>query len=165
MHDIKYRDGEKNPSRDFKGSARFQHPRIPIRGFWNAVCLSCECMYEYVRLAGAERLDGLYSYTRIPTALCITGRCPVNTNIPASKIGVLQIGPVKQNGDVLENGFNNFFYISVICGDHRPKYRRTDGTFRKITTNSGGPDGYATHTCPPITTSTTTTTTILLPVS
>jgi hypothetical protein len=32
----------------------------------------------------------------------------MNMNILASKVGALQMGPKKQNGDFLENGSNDF---------------------------------------------------------
>jgi hypothetical protein len=41
----------------------------------------------------------------------------MNLNIPAPKSGVLQIGPKIRNGDFLENGSNDFDYISLIYGD------------------------------------------------
>jgi hypothetical protein len=42
-------------------------------------------------------------------------------NITAPKIRALQMGPKTQNGDFLENGFNDFDLISVSCGDHLPQ--------------------------------------------
>jgi hypothetical protein len=36
------------------------------------------------------------------------GRCPVNLNVPASKIGALQIGSRGQNNDFLEDGSYGF---------------------------------------------------------
>jgi hypothetical protein len=38
----------------------------------------------------------------------IIGRCPVNLNIRARKIGALQMGPKTQNGDFLENDSDDF---------------------------------------------------------
>jgi hypothetical protein len=38
--------------------------------------------------------------------------------IPAPKIGALQIRPKRESNDSLENGYNNFDYISEIYGDH-----------------------------------------------
>jgi hypothetical protein len=37
-------------------------------------------------------------------------------NIPAAKIGTLQMGSETQNGDFIENGCNGFDYISLIHG-------------------------------------------------
>jgi hypothetical protein len=39
-------------------------------------------------------------------------------NIPAPKIVALQVAPKEQNNDFLENGSSDFYYISVIYGDH-----------------------------------------------
>jgi hypothetical protein len=45
-------------------------------------------------------------------SLSIISRCPVDMNIL-----VLKIGARKQNGDFLENRYNDFDYISVIYGE------------------------------------------------
>jgi hypothetical protein len=45
----------------------------------------------------------------------------VNLNIPAPKIEALQVDPKIRIGDFLENGSNNFYYISVIYWDYIPK--------------------------------------------
>jgi hypothetical protein len=45
----------------------------------------------------------------------------MNINILTVKIGALQMGINKLNGNFLENGSNNFDEISVIRGDHLPK--------------------------------------------
>jgi hypothetical protein len=44
----------------------------------------------------------------------------VNVNIPAPKIGILQMYLKKQNGDFLKNVSDDFDYISLIYGDHLP---------------------------------------------
>jgi hypothetical protein len=48
-------------------------------------------------------------------------RCPVHTNILASKIGAFQTYPKKQNGDFLEDGFNDF--VQILYGDYITKYK------------------------------------------
>jgi hypothetical protein len=40
---------------------------------------------------------------------------------PFPKLPVLQMSPVKQNCNFLENGSNDFDYISGVYGDHLPK--------------------------------------------
>jgi hypothetical protein len=40
--------------------------------------------------------------------------CPVNMNIPAPELGVLQMGPKKQNYNFLENGCNDFAFMETI---------------------------------------------------
>jgi hypothetical protein len=40
--------------------------------------------------------------------------CPVNMNILAPKIGVLQMGPKKQNYDFLENSSNDSAFMETV---------------------------------------------------
>jgi hypothetical protein len=54
-----------------------------------------------------------YSYS-VFKGLYVLGQYPVNLNIPNSKIQALQEGRKTQNGNFLENGCNDFDYISVI---------------------------------------------------
>jgi hypothetical protein len=54
-------------------------------------------------------------------------------NIPAPKIGALEMGPKTQNCDILENGSSNLNEIVVIYGDHLPKYDCVGDIFRKMT--------------------------------
>jgi hypothetical protein len=42
-------------------------------------------------------------------------------NTPLSKIPVLQMNPENQNCSFLEDGSNDFDYISGVYGDHLPK--------------------------------------------
>jgi hypothetical protein len=56
----------------------------------------------------------------------------VTLNIPAPKIGNLQLDPKTRIGDFLKNGSNNFDQISEDYGDHTPKYKCIDGIFKKI---------------------------------
>jgi hypothetical protein len=44
----------------------------------------------------SERLEGFYSYSLFKS-LSIVGRYPMNINILAPKIGVIQVGPETQN--------------------------------------------------------------------
>jgi hypothetical protein len=49
-----------------------------------------------------------------------------------------------QNGDFLWNGYNDFCYISVNCGDHIPKEYSIFFIFRHITVRAvGAPTRYA----------------------
>jgi hypothetical protein len=79
-----------------------------------------------------ERLDGFCS-DFIFKSSSIIGRCPMNLNIPAPKIKALQAHPRTQNGCFLENGSNEYYYISLIWGNHIPKWNRIAGISRKIT--------------------------------
>jgi hypothetical protein len=63
----------------------------------------------------------------------IIGCSPVNTNIPVSKIGTLQICLKTQNHNFFKNCANSFHYISVIQGDHHPGYNCVGGISRKVT--------------------------------
>jgi hypothetical protein len=98
-----------------------------------SVCLSvslyCICMYVWMDgwMDGwtctsliPEQLDGFYKYS-VFTSLSGIGRCPVNINISAPKIGALQMGLKTQNGDFLENGSNDIYCISPTCGRHLRK--------------------------------------------
>jgi hypothetical protein len=46
----------------------------------------------------------------------------VNMNIPAPEIGALQVDPKTQSWHFLENSSYEFDWISVVYGDHLPKY-------------------------------------------
>jgi hypothetical protein len=50
-----------------------------------------------------------------------TGPCSVSLNIPTPKLEALEMDSNTHNGDFLENGSNDFDYISIIYGDHVPK--------------------------------------------
>jgi hypothetical protein len=62
-----------------------------------------------------------FNHIRYARFILIRVRCPVHTNILASKIGVFQIYPKKQNGDFLEDNFNDF--DKILYGDHIRKYK------------------------------------------
>jgi hypothetical protein len=68
-------------------------------------------------LRTSQRLNGFYSYLVLKT-LSLVGRCSVNTNILASKIGVLHMSLKTKKGHFLDNGSNNFDYMSVIQGNN-----------------------------------------------
>jgi hypothetical protein len=42
-------------------------------------------------------------------------------SIPAPEKGTVQMGHKTHNGDFLQNYWNNFDYILVICGVHLPE--------------------------------------------
>jgi hypothetical protein len=67
-----------------------------------------------------EVWGGFYSYS-VFDDFSIIGRCLVNMNILAPKIGALQMGPKVQNGDSHENFSYDFNYISVIYGEQLRK--------------------------------------------
>jgi hypothetical protein len=60
-----------------------------------------------------EWLGGLFSYL-VFKCLIVIGRCPVNINILALKIGVLQLSPKEQTGYFLENGCSNLITFRKI---------------------------------------------------
>jgi hypothetical protein len=68
--------------------------------FWNAVCLTVLRMY--VRLGNASK-DGRCS--QVTRAF---GRCLLNTNTAAPKLGAFQTGPEKQNDDFSKTALPNF---------------------------------------------------------
>jgi hypothetical protein len=59
-----------------------------------------------------ERLDGYYS-NLVSESSSVVDLFPVNLNIASPKLGVHQMGCKTLIGDFLENGFNDFDYISV----------------------------------------------------
>jgi hypothetical protein len=55
--------------------------------------------------------------------------------VPAEyeKIGFPQVDPRPKNCNFLQNGLNDFDYISEIYGECLPKQNSTGGIFRKVT--------------------------------
>jgi hypothetical protein len=83
-----------------------------------------------------KRLDEFDSYLIIFKSLSIIGQCPFYMNFLSPRIGVLQIGPMKQNSYYFsENGCISFgsVEIRVIYGRHLGKYICIGGNFRNIT--------------------------------
>jgi hypothetical protein len=67
-----------------------------------------------------ERLDGFYSHS-VLNSLSMLGQCLKNLKVPTPKTGALQRAPEKKNCDFLKTSQINFYYISVIHGNHIPK--------------------------------------------
>jgi hypothetical protein len=64
-----------------------------------------------------EELDGFYSRV-YPSQVT---HCPVNISIPAPEKGTVHIGHKTHNGDFLQNYWNDFDYIMVVCAIHLPE--------------------------------------------
>jgi hypothetical protein len=64
------------------------------------------CMYMFVRLARASTVEQILFILCIYDFIHITGLCPVNMNILASKIGALHRGPQTQNPNFLKKDSN-----------------------------------------------------------
>jgi hypothetical protein len=89
----------KHRSKDFDWCTRFEPPWIGRNGFRNAISLH---VWVCSSLA-VEWLDGFYSYS-IFKSVSVIGRCQMNMNIQAPKVGVFQMVPETQNGDIIEDG-------------------------------------------------------------
>jgi hypothetical protein len=95
-------------------------------GFWNLSFRSCVHTWS---LLAPEWLEGLCSYS-VLKRLCIIGQCSVSVNVLARKMGVFQVDPNTQIG--------YFEYVSVVYGDHLPKWKHIGGIFRNITVSAWG---------------------------
>jgi hypothetical protein len=71
--------------------------------------MSFVCMYMYMELCFASAWTDQYILFLFSIkSLSFIGQCPVNMNILAPEIKVLQMGPKIQNCDFLENDSDSF---------------------------------------------------------